>query len=810
MNSLIAGTIIYILGIVGARFGIEILLFILISIFMVYAVRKKMLFFKGAFIFCFIFMLGIINTNLQTKETDYLGKIKTANNITLQGKVASVPRLSLNKTRMKFYVDVEAIDKTEIKPSKTIAAINNEDGNFKNIKIGDDVILFGTLKEPSRAQNPSQFDYRNYLKNQNVFTVFYVKDDDYQIIHNPVFKFKNSFDENWRAILRNLDITRDKIIAKHEKYIKSPMLEVMGGIVFGNQAVNPPDDIKQTFINSGLLHLLAASGLNVGIIFFLCYFIMTKIGLGFRTKIITSGILIFLYTFMTGFPPSILRASVMILFVLLGKLIHRETNTLSLVFFVCFLILLFKPLMLMDVGFELSFLVTIGLVLCVEPIINLFKSNELEFQNKHQHVHPVLKKFIRFVSPAYLIGIVATPLVAQIWVIPLQMYYFNTITPYSIIANIFVLPFVSIISFLGFTSSILSLLPYVSDFILKITDFIALPFIKCFLAISEYFSKFPYSTINAPSPNIFQMIVYYLFIVLFFKSLNVRFKNLKLNIITAFCFILILLSFISIPNHNLEITAFSVGNADSFLIKTPNKHYIMIDTAKLPYRGTSSAKVIMGEYFKDNSIKNLDVLIVTHFDDDHAGGTIDILKSVKTNDVLIRENHCDTNTSCDILNYLKYEKIPNKVPKNGETVFDKDGVKIKTYFADFKNNKNENSIITLIEYKNKKFLFMGDAGYIAYENLKKLLPKDIDILKVGHHGASGSVSQNMLKELNPKYAIISTGLNTYGHPSPETIDELEILSIPYYSTFELGAIKFVVNEDINPYHYSKGKMVKLQ
>ena len=89
---------------------------------------------------------------------------------------------------------------------------------------------------------------------------------------------------------------------------------------------------------------------------------------------------------------------------------------------------------------------------------------------------------------------------------------------------------------------------------------------------------------------------------------------------------------------------------------------------------------------------------------------------------------------------------------------------IRTFKANIKNNDNESSIITLVKYKDFIMLFMGDAGLISYNTLKNQLPKDVSILKLGHHGAKGTIDKNMLQELNPKYVLISNAHNDFNHP----------------------------------------------
>ena len=120
------------------------------------------------------------------------------------------------------------------------------------------------MRRPFYSTNPSQFDYSAYLRNFNTFTTTYADGKDVTVLsYKPSFRWK---------FLQTLNNTRNRVLKVHSKYLKSPNLEILGGIVFGDDAVATPDYIKNSFINSGLLHILAASGMNVAFIysFFFC------------------------------------------------------------------------------------------------------------------------------------------------------------------------------------------------------------------------------------------------------------------------------------------------------------------------------------------------------------------------------------------------------------------------------------------------------------------------------------------------------------------------------------------------------------
>ena len=201
-----------------------------------------------------------------------------------------------------------------------MVTVSSKSADFSNLKIGIYYKISGLLITPFEAINPSQFDYGKYLKNFNTFTVFYAENNDVKFLQAPI-EFKWKF---WQS----LNDTRDRILNSHKKYLKSPNLEILGGIVFGDDAVAPPDDIRTAFINSGLLHILAASGMNVAFIYGFWFFFLRRLfKVPFKITVTTGMLVIILYAMMTGLGASVIRATIMILFILAGKLIDRDTQS---------------------------------------------------------------------------------------------------------------------------------------------------------------------------------------------------------------------------------------------------------------------------------------------------------------------------------------------------------------------------------------------------------------------------------------------------------------------------------------------------
>lgn len=748
-------------GILAFFHNLFIVTALVITSILIFLVLGKFISYKYVLLWGLVFYIGFLNASLRIKNEDALSVISPADGVAV-GKIVSIPNGN-TPDKTKFFFEVEQFGDEKIS-GKTLVSLVSSDGDFSNLNIGNTYKISGKLRTPFSASNPSQFDYGKYLRNFKTYTVFYADNLDCENV-------KSVLTPKWK-FLQGLNNVRNNIISTHSKYLKSPNLEILGGIVFGDDAVAPPDYIKEAFKNSGLLHILAASGMNVAFIYGFWYFILRRLRVPYKLTVISGMGVIVLYTLMTGVGASVIRAALMLLFVLAGKLIDRDAHSVSLLAFVASLMLIYNPAFINDVGFQLSFIVTFGLLTTANAVMAHLEKSKI---------------------PNWLCAEILIPIVAQIWVAPIQMFYFNSFSPYSVFANISIMPFLSVISFGGFVSSVLAIIPIVGNWICMVFDFVLKYFLNVLVWISEFFSGLPYALLNTTHPSVIQIIMFYVIILIVTFMFKTGFTKRKTLLSTVLALVLFV-SVIPIKNHNLEIIAFDVQNADAFLLKTPKNKYFIIDTGKSPYNsGSSQAKVIILKYLKDRGIKNLEGLIITHFDNDHSGGAPDILNELKVKKVYINSLEEKSYTSKKIFETLKAKGIAPILAQNNKLVYTERGLKIKTFRAN-KDADNENSIITLLSYGNFEALFMGDAGIEAFEEVRADLGvSNLEVLKVGHHGASNVVSNDMVQTLKPQISIISTGQNRFGHPNKITLDTLRYSDI--YRTDKNNAIKISVNEN---------------
>ena len=764
-------TVFYVLGLYAYFTDSPVVFALIVTLILVFLLLKEFSY-KLIILWLAIFYFGFFNTGLRIKTVDTLFKLAPSNAV-IKGQIVSIPNSSLaNNTKFFFLVKDISVngEKYENINCKTLVGVNDfsKKPDFSNLVIGNYYELEGKLRRPFVSTNPSQFSYADYLRNYKTYTTFYVDTENVKCIGSPI-------SGKWKLI-QFLNNRRNYIISAHSKYMKSPNIDILGGVVFGDDAIAPPDYIKASFINSGLLHILAASGMNVGFISGFLLYVLAKIAVPYNIRILSGISVVILYCFMTGLGASVIRAALMLIFVLFGKLINRDAHSVALLSFVALLMLIYNPAYINDVGFQLSFIVTLGIILSADAIIQYVKD-----------------------IPAWLSGSIFIPIIAQLWVIPIQMFYFNTISTYSIFANILSMPFLFIISFGGFTSALFSLIIPISDYVAKVFSFILNPCLDILIKISDFFGGLPHSLCITTHPCIFQILLYYVILCIFIYLIKIKFVNKKLFVSgLILSIILFLTTCIHLPNNNFEVISFDVGNADAFLLKTPKNKYFIIDTGKMGYGGRrSQADIIMLKYMKDKGIKDIEGLVVTHFDSDHAGGAADIINSLNVKAVYLNSLKDDKRLAKEIYSSVDKKPYTYKVlAQNNSVVYKEPNFKITMYKADIPQHgsdreANENSVMTLVENGKMKMLFTGDSGVVAFNKIKNYLPKNITVLKVGHHGAKNVVDKSMIDYLNPEVSVVSVGYNKYGHPHPLTMELLSESEV--VRTDKIHAIKIISN-----------------
>ena len=618
-----------------------------------------------------------------------------------------------------------------IKEDKTIINIKAKENiivyyyNKTNLELGDKVKVVGTLKNIENNTNFNLFNYKKYMLSKN--TYFIMNASSIKLIsknNNLFYSIKNKLSKQ---------INKKKGFRYLNTFIMGDSKEI-------------DENVLESYRTNGISHLFSVSGMHITLLSTLILYILNKIKKSNINYILVIIFLIF-YMFLTSFTPSVIRATTLFIFLTLNKLLRLNLSTLRIFLIILFLVLLFNPYNIYNIGFKFSYIISLYLII-FRKIIN---------RNKNYITKTIVTSFIAFLSS-----------------IPILINNFFSINLLTIINNLI---FVPIISFIVFPFSLLTLIIPKIDIIYEIL-------INMLEGLSLFVSYFKIEMILKHT-NILIILLYYLLITLIlFKIVRKQYKYIFLLVL--FLFIHTNINYIT---NTFFTTIMDVGQGDSIFIHLPhNKSNILIDTGgNINYDG--SKNII--SYLKSEGIQKLDYLIITHGDYDHMGEAINLVNNFKIESVIF---------NCGELNYLEKKLTKVLDQKNIKHEICINNIKKDNYNLEFLNtriydNENDSSSVIYLNYNDYKLLFMGDAGVGREKDiLDKYNLSDIDVLKVGHHGSKTSSSKEFIDEINPKYSIISVGKNNrYGHPNKEVLNNLEQSKI--YRTDQDGSIKFKIKNN---------------
>jgi competence protein ComEC len=362
----------------------------------------------------------------------------------------------------------------------------------KNAKPGDLFCFEGSPVLVENDGNPFEFDYRRYLNNRGIGYRIFLKDNQFCFL-------SGSMQLN---IYRRALILREKLIeCLYRSGIKSEHVPLIASISFGAREDVDKDTI-QAFTNTGVIHVLAVSGMNVGLIFVILDILFRflksgRAGFFMHAVIMFTGI--WSYALITGMSASILRAAMMFSFVLIGTTLRRSTNIFNSLAVSAFLLIAWNPSVILDVGFQLSYAAVLSIVV-IQPLIY----KQFSFSN-------------RIADKTWLL--ISVTFAAQLGTLPLTLHYFHQFPVYFLLANLVVIPMVSLILYLSFVVVFLSL---ISGFLASVFAFVLDKSVHLVLVTVKSVEALPLSVIRGLYPSLFQLLLIILIGLLFFRFIRYR------------------------------------------------------------------------------------------------------------------------------------------------------------------------------------------------------------------------------------------------------------------------------------------------
>ena len=424
-------------------------------------------------------------------------KNNVVNSIKITGSIISEIRLN-RRENLQFWLEVKEFSLKNLPTEKSAGKLYVTLPNLAENQVypGQEITIKGLLYRPRRANNPSAFDFANYLARQGAFA---------GLKGEIIIDKKSPTWGVWQI--------RQRIVEAQIQGIGQEKGTLLSSITLGRQAVNLPAKITDLFIKTGLAHILAASGFHVAIL--LGFVLTITRNLSPKQQFIIALTILIIYGTLTGLQPSVLRAILMGIGALIGLLYNRQVNSLGSLLLAATILLLWQPLWIWDLGFQLSFLATLGLIITV----------------------PLLKNKIDY-FPNLIAEPIAISLAATLWTMPLLMFTFNSIALYSIPINIITTPLVTLISLGGVFTAFLGLIyPPLGSISASILYY---P-LELLLQITTFFSLLPFSTYSTGKLSLGVMLIIYICLTLI--CFNIWFRQ-RWHLIGLFILTLILIPII--------------------------------------------------------------------------------------------------------------------------------------------------------------------------------------------------------------------------------------------------------------------------
>ncbi|MBL7216307.1 MAG: DNA internalization-related competence protein ComEC/Rec2 [Desulfobacteraceae bacterium] len=704
----------------------------------------------------------------------------------IDGKIA---KMNLRAQEFTFNGDAIPIDEN------IVVTVYN---HIPSLEAGDKIRFPTRLKPFKNFNNPGNYDYEEAMRLKGLICSASVSDGRRIVPMGP----------GHLPFLRGMIETIQKPVRElFKKQLDTRNFALFRALILGErQGIDPA--LREPFNQTGLGHMLAVSGLHIGLVawaaFFLFKWILSRsyrLALEIDIRKISAFLTAFPvigYTLLAGFQVSSQRAMIMILTFLVSLILGREREVWSTLALAGLIILFLDPNALFSISFQLSFMAVIGILWLTPAILDRFHYPD----NSQQVRMSILNRLL-----TYFTGLVAVTASAMIFLLPITCYYFHRISLVSIPANLTTVPILGMwVIPLGLLSAITAPFSFnVAGFFLHLGAW----GLNKMMAIIEFWAHIPRSSIWTVTPNIFEIFLFYSFILCIFFFKRWRWAKIGMALIAT-----LILSDAAYWvyqvrfNRDLEVIFLDVGRGNAALVSFPGGKKMIIDGGGFSRGSFDVGKMVVAPYLWFKKISQIDYMVLSHPHADHMNGLRFIAEIFRPKEFWYNGDQVETATFRELKTIIENGNIKTFLPSDLRDGIEINGVRVNILHPDpdgqplilEKDGKrlNNNSLVLQITYRGKTFLFPGDlekpGEEVLISNAGEMLKSDV--LLSPHHGNKTSSSKEFLEMVQPGICIISSrerGLSNFPHKT--VLDRLRDVGCRVIRISRSGAVKVIVGKD---------------
>ncbi|MBW1820271.1 MAG: DNA internalization-related competence protein ComEC/Rec2 [Deltaproteobacteria bacterium] len=721
------------------------------------------------------------------------------------------------KYRRKFILNAESLEGKNRKFCVTGKIRVTVAGDEPVLSFGDRISFAASIKTIKNFKNPGGFDYKRYMAFKSVFGSSYVHGKKVTVIN------KRS-DIRIRRAISNV---RSRISTFIEKAGGGNHQGVLKALIVG-QRQQIPQALRDAFNRAGVGHLLAISGLHIGIVASVAFIFFSLVLSRFKLVLFNAwvkkgaAILTFMpvlaYGLLSGMAPSTQRAVIMVGVFLMTFLFEREHDLMNTLALAAMLILIVHPPSVFSISFQLSFSAVLSIIYGLSKVHK--RPTSLPGGQKRGLFTRIADRLFSF----FLVS-----LFAIIGTLPLVMLYFNQASLIGIFANFLIIP---IIGFIVVPTGLFSVFLYpVSGEAASWFMYISGAVLSKAISLVNLFSDLPFAAVKTITPSYFEICCYYIMMWALLNLKKVRpetpeieksdFTGKTARILVAIVALALVGDIcywlnVRFGNSDLKVTVIDVGQGSSALLELPGGYCILADGGGFYDNSVfdMGARVI-APFLWRKKIKTVDTLILSHPNSDHLNGLIYIARHFNVKSVWANDEKRSTRGYKKFMKVIKEKNIEMPNFKDMPRTCKINGVALEILYPkrDFLDKRkkdkwrdtNNNSLVVKANFGKYSFLLPGDIMKNAERELVSMVGENLasTVLIAPHHGSKSSNSDLFLDKVNPEYILISSGWkNRFHFPHPSVLKRYAGLGCKIFRTDINGAITMTTGGDsleIMPY-----------